>query len=326
MRRIFWILSALLISTAAYGQSAHPPASQGDPPEACKDKAPEEDSAYLQISWNTWTCETWANEHGNQKLAHDSFSTLDHLYEHESAALQTDLWPNKNAPAFCKVFQDYQRASHDAMMVGISAKLREAEILQNVNRAEKDFRAAYIWEDAEGLKTTNDLSSCAKWAWDTHQTVIAFEITRLRFELFQDTGLVTDDLGKVAPVCKNAYSEADAILNFVGQHTGDRHMMPRDVEPYFERATPLSHCMEELAQTKYRSAYEHLLLASEGISNLMVIAYTNAEMKLIHALPPSQPGGPIVIKVQNSYRQNSDHCTGTVFNLGSISNIDWNCN
>jgi hypothetical protein len=81
--------------------------------------------------------------------------------------------------------------------------------------------------------------------------------------------------------------------------------MPRDVEPYDLRATPLLHCSEQLAKTKYRDAFEHLLMAVMGINNLMVIAEGNSDAKLIDALPPSQPGSPIVIKVQNSYLQDS---------------------
>ena len=90
--------------------------------EAYKDKATEDDSGYLQISWNTWVCETWADENGNQKLAHNSFNTLDNLYSHESSALQTELWPNKNAPVVCKVFQDYQKANHDAIMADVAGR------------------------------------------------------------------------------------------------------------------------------------------------------------------------------------------------------------
>ena len=55
-------------------------------------------------------CETWANENGNQKLAHDSFNALDKLYNHESTALETQLWSNKKTPAVCKIFQDDQKA------------------------------------------------------------------------------------------------------------------------------------------------------------------------------------------------------------------------
>jgi len=50
------------------------------------------------------------------------------------------------------------------------------------------------------------------------------------------------------------------------------------------------HCNEQLGRSKYRTAYEHLLLAVAEIDNLMVLADTNAQEKLIHALPPPQPG------------------------------------
>lgn len=334
LRKVFWILFALLISTATYGQSARNSADTGGPPDACrdvetyKDKAPEDDSGYLQISWNTWMCETWANENGDQRLVHDSFKALDKLYGHESMALQTELWPNKNAPTVCKVFQDDQKAFHDAVMVGIARKLPRTEILVNADHAEQDFRASFGWSDEETLKTMDDLSACANWAWNSHQTVIALKIVQFKLELFEDTGSFPADLEKVAPVCKNASSEADAILGFVYQHRDDDRVTPSEVYPYYHRALPLVHCNEQLGKSKYRMAYEHLLLAVAEIDNLMVLADTNAQEKLIRALPPPQPGSPIVIKVQNSYRQNpsQDHCSGTVLNLGSISTVDWNCN
>ena len=31
----------------------------------------------------------------------------------------------------------------------------------------------------------SDLSACAKWAWDSHQTVIAMEVVQFRSELFE---------------------------------------------------------------------------------------------------------------------------------------------
>jgi hypothetical protein len=138
--------------------------------------------------------------------------------------------------------------------------------------------------------------------------------------------LIPADIESEFPACKDAESEARAILDFTN-HADDDSIMPRDVEPYYHRATLLTRCSLQLAKTKYRDAYEHLLWAVMGINNLMVLADSNAEAKLIHALPPSQSGRPIVIKVQNSYQQDSspDHCIGTVLNLGSISNIDWNC-
>ena len=313
-----------------YG-AAHQSSSQPEAPDACrdveayKDKAPEDDSRYLQISWNTWMCETWANENGNQKLAHDSFNALDKLYDHESAALETQLWSNKKAPAVCKVFQDDQKAFHDAEMAGIASKLPETAILENADRAREEFRSAFAWNDEEGLKTMSDLSACAKWAWDSHQTVIAMEVVQFRSQLFEDPGIFPTDIEKVDPVCKNASSEANAILEFVYRHAADDRIMPSDVIAYYHRANPLAKCATQLSRTKYGNADNQLLWALFGINNLMVLADSNAQEKLIHALPPPQPGSPIVIKVQSSYRQNTNHCTGTVLNLGSISSVDWNC-
>jgi hypothetical protein len=312
--------------------TAHQSSSQAEAPDACRDvetykgKAPDDDSGYLQISWNAWMCEAWANENGNQRLIHDSFKALDKLYDHESAALQTELWPNKNAPTFCRVFQDYQRASHDAIRAGIEGKLPETEAVDNVMRAEQDFLAPIRW--SQDQKTLHDLLDCVTWARDSHQTVIALEIRQLISELYEkDAGALPADIEKVAPVCKNADSEARSILDFVGQHIGDDRITPSDAIAYYDRATPLAKCAEQLGRTKYGDADNHLLWALFGINNLMVLANGNAQAKLIHALPPPQPGSPIVINVQNSYGQNpsQNHCTGTVLNLGSISSVDWNC-
>ena len=115
-------------------------------------------------------------------------------------------------------------------------------------------------------------------------------------------------------------------MGFASQHVDDNRIMPSDVEPFSERATPLAKCVAQLSKTAYRNAATQLLEALVEINDLMVIAFSNSEAKLVHALPPPQPGSPIVIKVQNSYQQNSNHCTGTVLNLGSISSVDWNCN
>lgn len=299
--------------------------------EAYKDKAPAVDYYdALQIWLNIFQCDVWAEEHADKKMLHDSFSALNHLYTQQSSALEEQLWTNKNAPASCKVFQDYQKASHDAMEASFEAKLSKTEALEKVTRAEEGFLAPFRWNgDGEESKTVNALFDCAKWARDSNQTVIAFEVRQLVSELYEaDAGSLPADIEKVAPVCKNASSEADAILEFVGKHVGDNRIMPSDVYTYFARATPVSSCAAQLAKTRYRSAYEHLLLAVLEINNLMVIADDNSEMKLIHTAPPSQPGSPIVIKIQSSSQQNQkpNHCTGTVLNLGSISSVDWNCN
>lgn len=158
--------------------------------------------------------------------------------------------------------------------------------------------------------------------------MIALEIGKLEYELDEDGGSLPADIGRAAPSWNNAYSEADTILEYVDQHMGDTRIMPSDVEAYYSRATSVAHCSEQLAKTTYHSAYEHLLLAVLAINNLMVIADSNAEEKLIHAARASR-SGPIIIKVQNSYTEQSptqNQCTGTVLHLGSaLSTINWNC-
>ena len=60
--------------------------------------------------------------------------------------------------------------------------------------------------------------------------------------------------------------------------------MPSDVIAYYHRANPLAKCATQLSRTKYGNADNHLLWALFGINNLMVLADSNAQEKLIHAL------------------------------------------
>ncbi len=334
MRRTCGILFSLLISTATYGQSAQRSASPAGAPDACKDveaykdKAPEDHNDFLSVWFNTWQCHEWAEDHGNQQLLHDSFTALSGLFASEATALMDVLNSKMNAPAVCKVFQDYQSTSRDSIASSMANKLSRAGTLEKAGRAQEDFLARFKGSFEESDKARHDLFACSSWASDSHLAVIALETEQLAYELDEDAGSLPADIEKVAPGCKNAYSEADAILEFVDQHVGDNRVMPSDVHAYYYRASPVANCSAQLAKTKYRSAYEHLLLAVLAINNLMVIAEGNSEANLIRALPPPQPNSPIVIKVQSSYQQTRtpNHCTGTVFNLGSISNIDWNCN
>jgi hypothetical protein len=143
------------------------------------------------------------------------------------------------------VFQDYQRVSRDAIRAGIESKLPETEAVDKVMRAEEDFLAPFKW--SQDRKTLSDLSDCAEWARDSHQTVIALEIRQLISELYEkDAGALPADIEKVAPVCKNADSEAQSILDFVGRHIGDDRIMPSDVIAYYDRATPLAKCAERV--------------------------------------------------------------------------------
>ena len=334
MRRAFWVLFGFLISTAAYGQSAQPPASPAGAPEACndveayKDNAPGDYYGSFQVSQNVLQCESWAEKHGNPKLVHDSFTAMNTLYLQGSSALEEDLGYSKDVPAACRIFQDDQKAFRDALMDGFTNKLSKTEMLEKATHATEVFRARFRWSIKERDEATHDLGGCLRWALGSHQTVIALEIRKFEDELNEDPGALPSDIEKLTSDCKNASSEADAVLGFVTKHVGDTRIMPSDVEPYYERATPLMHCEEQLAKSTYHTAYEHLLLAVLGINNLMVLADSNGEAKLIHALRQSR-SGPIVIKVQNSYAERNssqDRCTGTVLNLGSsLSSIDWSC-
>ena len=62
---MFWILLALLSSTAAHAQGVQHMVDEGAPDacrdvEAYKDKVPENDSDYLQVWWNAGVCENWS--------------------------------------------------------------------------------------------------------------------------------------------------------------------------------------------------------------------------------------------------------------------------
>lgn len=337
MQRAFWILLGLLVSTATYGQSTEPPVPLATGADACK-YAGIYDSvslvgsqAAVAIRINLGLCHEWAEKHGDWEAAHNSFLALDSLYGLQSKALKDQLRAEDDAPAACKVFLDYQTAFRNAIMAGVTDKLSENEIIENADRAEQEFRARLSENTDENAAAIKDLFACSHWATDSHQTVIALEVRELAYQLDEDVTAPPADVEKVAPACKNAYSEADAILEFADRREGDTRIMPSEVYAYYNRATPLSKCAVQLSRTRYRSAYEHLLLALLDINNLMVVADFNSEEKLIHALPPPQPGSPIVIKVERSYPQQSPaptstHCTGTVFSFGSNSNIDWNCN
>ena len=335
MRRTLWVLLSFLISTAAYGQSAQPPALPAGAPEACNDVETYKDNApahYYDFDvWqNVEQCDAWAEKDGNLKLVHDSFSAMKSLYLQEWSALDEDLGYSEKVPAACRVFQDDQKAFSDAVLASDRDKLSKTESLEKATRAQENFRARFKWSFRERDEATTDSYACVRWAFSSNRTVIAYKIGRFINELNEDTGPLPIDIEEVAPICKNASSEADAILEFVGRHAGDTRIMPSDVEPYYERATPLMHCAERLAETSYSNVREHLLLAVGGINNLMVIADSNDETKLIRALQQSQSqSGPIVIKVQNSHaEQNSSQarCTGTVLNLGSsLSSINWSC-
>jgi hypothetical protein len=333
LRRILWILLALLSSTAAHAQSAPPDVPLATGADACKYALIYTGAnligsqAEIGIRINLGLCQDWAEKHGNWEATHNSYVALESLYDLQSAALKDQLYPYDGAPPVCKVFQDYQGAYRDAVMDGVAGRLSETEISEKAARARGDFLFRLDEDLEESDRAVEDLSACSKWAFDSGRTVIALRVTLLATELNVDNpGSIPGDIESEFPACKDAESEARAILDFTN-HADDDSIMPRDVEPYYHRATLLTRCSAQLAKTKYRDAYEHLLRAVMGINNLMVLADSNAEAKLIHALPASQPGRPIVIKVQNSYQQDSspDHCTGTVLNLGSISNIDWNC-
>ena len=155
--------------------------------EAYKDKAPADYHNTLSIWWNIWRCEAWAEDHTDKKLLHDSFSALNHLYTQQSSSLEEELWPNKNAPASCKVFQDYQRVSHDVMMAGIASKQQEAETVDNAIRAEADFRAR-ITDGDKSPDVIRNLAACSKWASDSGQTVIALKIDILSRVFFEEMG------------------------------------------------------------------------------------------------------------------------------------------
>jgi len=335
LRRTLWVLLSFLISTAAYGQSAQPPALPADAPKACndvetyKENAPAHDYDFPEVGWNVKQCEAWAEKRGNQKLAHDSFSAMESLYLKEESALNQELGYSEEVPAPCRVFQDDQKVERDALLAAYKDKLSEAETSEKARQATEEFRARFKWSFRERDKATTDSYACVRWAFSSNRIVIAYMIGRFINELNEDTGPLPHNVVEKAPVCKNASSEADAILEFVHQHVGDTHLMPSDVEPYYERATPLMHCGERLAESSYRNAYEHVLLAGTAINNLMVLADSNSEAKLIRALRQSQSqSGPVVIKVQNSYserRSSPDRCTGTVLDLGSFSRINWSC-
>jgi hypothetical protein len=225
------------------------------------------------------------------------------------------------------VFQDYQGASYDAVKAGVAGRLSETEISEKAARARGDFLIRLDQNLEESDRAAEDLLACSKWAFDSGRTVIALRVGLLAKEINGDNaGLIPAEIESAVPACKDAESEARAISDFI-DNADDDIIMPRDVEPYYERATVLTRCSVRLIKTKYRDAYEHLLLAVMGINNLMVIADGNSEAKLIRALPPAQPNRPIVIKVQNSYEEapSRTRCTGTVLNLGSSSSIDWNC-
>jgi hypothetical protein len=334
LRRTFWILLTLLISTSARGQSAEPFVPIAAGADACryaliyKGASLVGSQAVLGIRMNLGLCQDWAEKHGDWEAAHDSYVALESLYDLQSAALKDQLYPKDNAPSVCRVFLDYQIASRTAIMDGVSAHLPESEVGEKVARAKEDFRASFKRSTEESDKAVEDLSACFSWASNSHQTVIALEIRQLQHDLEEDAGPLPADIEKVDPACSNASSEAKAILEFVYQHASDDRIMPSDVIAYYHRANPLAKCATQLGRTKYGNADNQLLWALFGINNLMVLADSNAQEKLIHALPPPQPGSPIVIKVQSSYRQNpsQNHCTGTVLNLGSISSVDWNCN
>jgi hypothetical protein len=334
---LFWIPLVFVISTAAYGQSAQPVVPLASGADACKyamiykGAALVGSQAELGIRINLGLCQDWAEKHGVWEAAHNSYVALESLYDLQSAALKDQLNSSDSPPPACKVFLDYQSAVRNAMVAGISAHLPESEVIENATSAEKNSLAGFSDSLEQREQAVRDLSACSNWASESGLTVIALEVEHLTDKLYRDDpSSIPASIENVAPVCKNAESEADAISDYVS-HADDARIMPRDVESYYERATPLMHCAERLAKTSYREAYEHLLLAVMGINNLMVIADGNSEAKLIRSLPPPQSGRPIVIKVQSSYQPyqpnppRPDHCTGTVFNLGSISNIDWSC-
>jgi hypothetical protein len=339
LRRLRWISLVFLISTAAYGQSAPVvPLTAGA--DACKyaliykGASLLDSQARLGIWINLGLCQDWAEKHGDWQAAHNSFAALNSLYELQSTALKEQLYPQDNAPPVCKVFMDYQTVSRSAMMAGIDAHLPESEVLENVNVAEKNALAEFSDSLEQREQATKDLSDCSNWARESGLTVVALEVERLTDKLYEDDpGSIPASFEITLPVCKNAKSEADAILDFVN-HTDDERIMPSDVEPYYHRATPLAHCAEQLTKTTYRIAYEDLLLAVMAVNNLMVIADGNSEAKLIHALSSQRPSSPVVIKIQNSYppaqsmiqpTPSPKHCSGMVTNLGSFSTVDWNC-
>jgi hypothetical protein len=332
LRRLFWISLALLFSTAAYGQSTPPPHVQlANGSDACKYAVIYKgmnlvgSQAELGIRANLSLCQDWAEKHGDSEAAHNSYVALDSLNDLQSAALKDQLYPTDGAPPVCRVFLDYQAASREAIKAGVTGNLPEKEIVDSVSRAEQNFRARFASNLGESDKAVSDLYACSAWASDSHLRVIALESRQLAHQIEEDPGSLPAGIENLAPSCKNAEAEANAILDFINHADRDR-ITPHDVEPYYHRATPLAHCSEQLAKTEYRGAFEHIILAVAGINNLMVLADSNGEMKLIHALPPPQPGSPIVIRVQDPYRPSSNHCTGTVLNLGSISSVDWSCN
>jgi len=330
---MFWILLALLSSTAAHGQSAPPDIPLATGADACKYALIYTGAnlvgsqAEIGLRINLGLCQDWAVKHGDWEAAHNSFAALESLYDLQSAALKDQLYPVDGAPPVCRVFQDYQGTSYDAVKAGVAGRLSETEISENAARARKDFVIRLDKNLEESHHAVEDLLACSKWAFDSGWTVIALRVELLAKELNGDNpGLIPAEIESAVPACKDAESEARAISDFT-DHADDDRIMPRDVEPYYERATVLTRCSVQLVKTKYRDAYEHLLLAVLGINNLMVIAEGNSEAKLIHAMPPAEPNRPIVIKVQNSYEETPSRtrCTGTVFNLGSSSSIDWNC-
>ncbi len=327
MRQTLWVLLSLLVSTAAYAQSAEPPALPSGAPEACNDvetykgKAPARYDDF-DVWQNIQKCSAWAEKEGNLKLTHDSLSAMITLYLQEWSALQEGLPRSEEVPAACGVYQDDRKVFIDAVLAGYTSE-------KNTQAIEK-FRERFKWNRREREEANKDLNVCLKWAFSANRIVVAYEIGQLEDDINEDLGPLPADTEEVAPICKNASSEADTILEFVGHHVGDTRIMPSDVEPYYERATPLMHCAERLAETSYSNVGEHLLLAVAGINNLMVLADSNGEAKLIRAMRQSQSqSGPIVIKVQNPYTErnsNPDRCTGTVLNLGSsLSSINWSC-
>jgi hypothetical protein len=332
-RRALWILLALLCSTAAHGQSVPPDIPLATGADACKyaliytgaNLIGSQADTGLRIDLGV--CEDWAVKHSNWEAAHNSYVALESLYDLQSAALKGQLYPTDGAPPVCRVFQDYQGASYDAIKAGVVAHLSETEISEKAAQAGQDFLTRLDQNFEESHRAAEDLLACSKWAFSSGRTVIALRVGLLAKDINGDNpGLIPAEIESAVPACKNAESEARAISDFTNHADGDS-IMPRDVEPYYERATILTSCSVRLIKTKYRDAYEHLIVAVMGIDNLMVIAEGNSQAKLIHAMPPTQPNRPIVINVQNSYEQTPSprRCTGTVLNFGSMSDIDWNC-
>jgi hypothetical protein len=104
---MFWILLALLSSTAAHAQSA-PDIPLATGADAChyaliyKSMNLVGSQAALAVPINLGLCQDWAAKHGDWEAAHNSFVALDSLYDLQAAALKDQLYPNDGAPPVSK--------------------------------------------------------------------------------------------------------------------------------------------------------------------------------------------------------------------------------